>query len=100
MLVDSNQRNACDGELVHHREEVVGAALRTRLTHAPLFVSPGHKLSVQTAVEIVLRCCRDERFMPEPTRLAHDEVTNFVRSDRDSGTGNREPGMVDPEITQ
>ena len=83
-----------------HRDEPVGVARRTRPTHAPLFVSPGHKRSIPTAVEIVLRCCRDERFMPEPTRLAHDEVTNFVRSDRDSGTGNREPGMVDPEITQ
>ncbi len=60
-----------------HKDEQVGVALRTRPRHAPLFVSPGHKLSIPTAVEIVLRCCRDERFMPEPTRLAHDEVTGF-----------------------
>jgi deoxyribonuclease V len=62
-----------------HRDDVVGAALRTRPTHTPLFVSPGHKLSVQTAVEIVLRCCRDERFLPEPTRLAHELVTKYAR---------------------
>jgi deoxyribonuclease V len=58
-----------------HRDEQVGVALRTRPTHAPLFVSPGHKLSVSTAVEIVIRCCRNERFLPEPTRVAHDSVT-------------------------
>lgn len=62
-----------------HRDEQVGVALRTRPRHAPLFVSPGHKLSVPIAVEIVLRCCRDERFMPEPTRLAHDAVTEYAR---------------------
>ena len=64
-----------------HRGETLGVALRTRPTHAPLFVSPGHKLSLPTAVEIVLRCCRDERFMPEPTRLAHDAVTEYRERD-------------------
>jgi deoxyribonuclease V len=72
-----------------HKGEQRGVALRTRPRHAPLFVSPGHKLSIPTAVEIVLRCCRDERFMPEPTRLAHELVTGFAREDRDSGSGIR-----------
>lgn len=57
------------------RGEVVGAAVRTRLGRPPLFVSPGHKVSVETAVEIALACCRDNRFMPEPTRLAHKAVS-------------------------
>ena len=69
-----------------HRDEQVGVALRTRSRHAPLFVSPGHKLSIPTAVEIVLRCCRDERFMPEPTRLAHELVTEYAKRDQGSGT--------------
>ncbi len=58
-----------------HRDQIVGAVVRTRPTHSPLFISPGHKLSVPTAVEIVLRCHRDNHFLPEPTRLAHDEVS-------------------------
>lgn len=57
------------------RGEVVGAAVRTRPRHKPLFVSPGHKVSVETAVAIALACCRDGRFLPEPTRLAHEIVT-------------------------
>ena len=73
-----------------HRGEQVGVALRTRPRHAPLYVSPGHKLSIPTAVGIVLRCCRDERFMPEPTRLAHELVTEFARGDRDAGRGTRD----------
>jgi deoxyribonuclease V len=57
------------------RGEIVGAAVRTRPGHAPLFVSPGHRVSVATAVAVALACCRDDRFLPEPTRLAHDLVT-------------------------
>jgi deoxyribonuclease V len=57
------------------RGEVVGAAVRTRPSHAPLFVSPGHQVSVATAVALALACCRDGRYLPEPTRLAHDLVT-------------------------
>lgn len=61
------------------RGEVVGAAVRTRPRHKPLFVSPGHKVSVETAVAIALACCRGGAFMPEPTRLAHETVTGERR---------------------
>jgi deoxyribonuclease V len=57
------------------RGEVVGAAVRTRIDRAPLFVSPGHLVSVATAVAIALACCRPGEFMPVPTRLAHETVT-------------------------
>ena len=60
------------------RGEQVGAAVRTRPSHAPLFVSPGHKISVETAVAVVLACCRNNHFMPEPTRLVHELVTGHV----------------------
>ncbi len=62
------------------RGEVVGAAVRTRPRHKPLFVSPGHKISVETAVAVALACCRDGAFLPEPTRLAHDLVTQERRA--------------------
>jgi deoxyribonuclease V len=62
------------------RGEVVGAAVRTRPRHKPLFVSPGHMISVETAVDLALACCRDGAFLPEPTRLAHETVTRERRS--------------------
>lgn len=54
--------------------EVIGAAVRTRPSHSPLFVSPGHQISVASAVAITLACCQANHFMPEPTRLAHKLV--------------------------
>ena len=50
--------------------EVIGAALRTRLGTAPIYVSIGHKVDLETAIYWVLKCCRGYR-IPEPTRLAH-----------------------------
>ena len=57
------------------RGEVVGAAVRTKAGHDPLFVSPGHKIDVDRAVRITLACCRPGEFLPAPTRAAHDAVT-------------------------
>jgi deoxyribonuclease V len=51
-------------------EEIIGAVLRTRTRVAPLYVSIGHRVSLETAIAIVLRCCPRYR-LPETTRLAH-----------------------------
>lgn len=51
-------------------EEIIGAVLRTRADSKPLYVSVGHKISLEAAIRWVLRCCRGHR-LPEPTRLAH-----------------------------
>jgi deoxyribonuclease V len=50
--------------------ETIGAALRTKTGVKPVYVSIGHKISLENAVRWVLACCRGYR-LPEPTRLAH-----------------------------
>lgn len=55
---------------VIHQDELIGAALRTRPDTRPVFVSIGHRLSLETAVEFVLRCTRQFR-LPETIRHAH-----------------------------
>jgi deoxyribonuclease V len=52
-----------------HRGEVVGTVLRTRTGVRPLYISIGHRLSLEAAVEWVLACAPRYR-LPEPTRLA------------------------------
>lgn len=68
--------------------EAVGAAVRTRPGHTPLFVSPGNRVSIETAIAITLACCRDGRFMPEPTRLA-DRLAAITKRDGTIGFGAR-----------
>ena len=53
--------------------EVVGVALRTADGVRPIFVSAGHRLSLETALRLTLRCCRGYR-VPEPIRLADAAV--------------------------
>lgn len=60
--------------------EVIGAALRTHPPYKPVFVSPGHKCDLSSAVEIVLGCCRLKSRLPEPARLAHRLVTEQRRA--------------------
>ena len=52
------------------RGEVIGAAVVTRHGEKPLYVSVGHKVSLKTAVDIVLHCTRAGR-IPQPIQAAH-----------------------------
>lgn len=51
--------------------EVIGTVLRTKRGVKPLFVSVGHRVSLATAVNLVMRSTLPGRRLPEPTRLAH-----------------------------
>lgn len=62
-----------------HRGETVGMAVRTRAGVKPLFVSPGHRMDLETAVALVLRLA--PRFRePETTRHAHRLVNELRRA--------------------
>ena len=52
------------------RGERIGTALRTRRRANPLYVSVGHRVSLETAVAWVRRAAGGYR-LPEPTRQAH-----------------------------
>lgn len=57
-----------------HKGETIGAALRTKLNTKrginPVYVSIGHRICLESALKIVLDCCRGYR-VPETTRYAH-----------------------------
>ena len=75
------EKRGCRQALIHKGREV-GAAVRTRERVRPVFVSPGHRISLERAVELVLACCRGYR-LPEPLRRAHIAV-NLLRGAGDS----------------
>jgi deoxyribonuclease V len=60
--------------------EQIGWLLRSKVNCLPLIVSPGHRVAMASAAELVMRCVTTYR-LPEPTRLA-DRLAS--RRDRDA----------------
>ncbi len=58
--------------------ETIGRLLRTRTRVKPVFVSVGHLIDLNTAVELTLKCATQYR-LPEPTRLADRLVANIKK---------------------
>jgi deoxyribonuclease V len=50
--------------------------LRTKSGVKPVFVSQGHRISLERSVNLVLSCCRGYR-LPEPVRTAHLAVNQL-----------------------
>jgi deoxyribonuclease V len=55
---------------LYEGDEVIGAVLRTRTNVSPVYVSVGHRMDLETAIEYVMACCTRYR-LPETTRCAH-----------------------------
>jgi deoxyribonuclease V len=53
-----------------HKGEIIGAVLRTRDRVRPLYISVGHRISLETAIAYVIACVTRFR-LPETTRHAH-----------------------------
>ena len=64
--------------------ETIGAALRTRAGVQPIFISQGHRVSLASAIKLVLAVCDGFR-IPRPTR----EADHFVEEMKRRGTQTR-----------
>lgn len=61
------------------RDETIGAVLRTRVGTKPLFISPGHRVTLATAIDHVMHCVTRYR-LPETTRWADGLASNRGQS--------------------
>lgn len=71
-------RAAGSSSMLRDRDEVIGAVVRSKNNVLPLFVSPGHRIDLESSARVVLGCVRGYR-LPEPTRLAHEYVNTARR---------------------
>lgn len=60
--------------------EVIGAAVKTCQRAKPIYVSIGHKISLRTAVRIVLWSTKKGVKLPEPIRQAHVYATQKIKT--------------------
>ncbi len=66
-------------------EETVGAVLRTRVGVQPIFISIGHRVDLESAVELALACTDGYR-VPRPTREADHFVEQLKRGQAAAAT--------------
>jgi deoxyribonuclease V len=60
---------------LRYKVKIVGAVVRSRTGVRPLYVSPGHRISLDTAIDYTLRCITKYR-LPETTRWADKLASN------------------------
>ena len=56
------------------KDEVIGAVVRTRKNVKVVYISIGHRISLDSARTLTLACCRGYR-LPETTRYAHNAAS-------------------------
>lgn len=75
-------KNLLVGEIKDNKiiigEDIRGFGLVTKEHANPIFISPGHKISLKTPLEIVKNCIRLPHKLPEPLYLAH-RYANKIR---------------------
>ena len=76
---DPGVASGCRSDLKSRDGNILGAVLRTRTSVKPVFVSVGHRIDLEKAVEVVTVCSRGYR-IPEPTRQADKYVAEIKRS--------------------
>mgnify|MGYP001173107601 FL=1 len=59
------------GNTIYVEKEARGYGLITREHANPIYLSPGHKISLKTSLEIIKNCIRKPHKLPEPLHLAH-----------------------------
>jgi deoxyribonuclease V len=65
-----------EGDDIYQDGEKVGRLIFSKGSKRPIYVSPGHKVSLDNAVNITVASIRHGK-LPEPTRLAHEYVTGL-----------------------
>jgi len=59
-----------------HEQEKVGVILRTKTKVKPVYISAGHRITLQQSIDLALKCTTKYR-IPEPTRQAHLAVNRL-----------------------
>lgn len=71
-------------ESIVFHDDIVGARVISKAGCNPIYVSVGHRISLNTAVKLTLNCVTKYR-LPEPTRLAHRYATTARQTIKSKG---------------
>ncbi|MCH8003991.1 MAG: endonuclease V [Nanoarchaeota archaeon] len=64
---------------IYVEKEARGYELITREHAKPIYISPGHKISLKTSLEVIKNCLRQPHKFPEPLHLARKYVNKVKK---------------------
>ncbi|MDH5447975.1 MAG: endonuclease V [Candidatus Bathyarchaeota archaeon] len=91
LIGDVGEFNAENWAPITDKKEVVGVALITRKGTHPVYVSVGHMVSLERAIEVVKHCTPRYR-ISKPIRLAHNLAAQEKRKVQNSELAKRDVG--------
>ena len=68
-----------DARVIRYENQAVGYYLKSKEGCRPIIVAPGHKIALQTALQLVKTCILRHK-LPEPIRIAHLHATAVKRA--------------------
>lgn len=75
--VDGEIKTGKPVPLIYNSKQV-GYAYRAKKRTNPIYISPGHKVSLESSLSIVKHCIKNHK-LPEPTRIAHKLANSCKR---------------------
>ncbi|MGE5708203.1 MAG: deoxyribonuclease V [Bacteroidota bacterium] len=75
--------NAGSSSALVYQGEIIGTVYRSKNRVAPLFVSVGHRMSRETATDLIKQLCQGYR-LPEPTRIASNLLAEARQAAKES----------------
>ncbi|HDS46007.1 MAG TPA: endonuclease V [Methanomicrobia archaeon] len=68
-----------DARVIRYENREVGYYLTSKTGCRPIIVAPGHKIALQTALQLMKACIRKHK-LPEPVRIAHRSANHVKRT--------------------
>jgi len=69
---------AGEATLLKYDGKDVGFAWKSKVDCRPIFVAPGHRITLKSALLVSRRSLKDHK-LPEPLRLAHEQARLFKK---------------------
>ncbi len=93
---EKDLKTVAPGEICYIRigGERAGAALRPTAHSEPFFVSPGHRVDLETALELTQCVLKSESLLPEPIQHAHN-ASRRAAQELKQQTANRPPKQLE-----
>jgi len=86
-----------DEDRILYNEEFKGKAIRTKEHANPVYIVPGHNISIEKATELIKSVVNSDYKMPYPLHLAHKNLVKLKKNEETFSEKNAVEGKTEVE---